>query len=78
MTDPFDASKRDLEERDRVRMLVADARAILNKIDDDWWEWPLYHQIGWLQANGPFSWADARDTLAIIEFEDNNAKDQQS
>ena len=70
---PFDASKRDLEERDRTRMLVADARAILNKIDEDWSRWDLEAQVRWLIAHGPFSWSDARDTLEIIEFEDGEA-----
>ena len=30
MTDPFTAAKRDLEERDRIKMLADDARAILD------------------------------------------------
>jgi hypothetical protein len=74
MSDPFDAAKRDLEERDRTKMLADDARAILNKLDYVWEGAPQEPLIKLLMRDGAFSWNDARRSLEFILWEDSEAE----
>jgi SOS response regulatory protein OraA/RecX len=68
MTDPFTAAKRDLEERDRVKMLADDARQILNHAYD-WQDEPHEDTIRFLMLRG-YSWNEARTALEYIDWED--------
>jgi len=58
--DCFDCAKRDLEERDRQRMLDREAIVILRDVDD-WWKGQT--GIDQLVARGPFSIGDAIETV---------------
>jgi hypothetical protein len=71
MTDPFTAAKRDLEERDRVKMLADDARAILDKLDRE--EFSHEELIRILMESG-YSWNEARTALDYIDWEDDHAE----
>jgi hypothetical protein len=71
MTDPFTAAKRDLEERDRVKMLAGDARARLQKFT----EWPdCSHEDAMAELLAFMSWNEARTALEYIDWEDNHAE----
>ena len=68
MTDPMTAAKRDLEERDRIKMLADDARAILNRLDG-WQDWPRELQMDELLH--VMSWSEAHAALDYIDWDDN-------
>ena len=68
MLDPLTAAKADLEERDRVRMLAHDARAILNKLEG-WQDWPRELQMD--ELLDIMNWSDAHNALNYIEWDDN-------
>ena len=70
MTDPFDAYKRDIEERDRVKMLADDARGILGRLEDAD-ERPREELIRLLMGEHNYSWNEATDALNSIEWDDN-------
>lgn len=67
MTDPFTAGKRALEDEDRTRMLAADARARLNRLDD-WPSWPRELVVD--ELLDLMSWPDAIHVLDFIDWED--------
>ena len=68
MIDPLTAGKAELEERDRVKALAEDARAILNRIED-WDEWPHGAVIAALAER--MSVPDAIHVLEYIDWDDN-------
>ena len=68
MIDPLTAGKAELEERDRVKALAEDARAILNRIEDRD-EWPHGALIAALAEH--MSVPDAIHVLGRLDWEDN-------
>lgn len=77
MTDPFTAAKRDLEERDRIKLLAADARAVLNKLENafgGWEYWPREDLIS--ELLDIMSWGDAHNALNYIEWDDNRGDEE--
>lgn len=74
MTDPFTAAKRDLEERDRIKTLAADARIHLAKFCVDWQDGPREDAIS--ELLDIMSWGDAHTALNYIEWDDNRGDEE--
>lgn len=69
MIDHLNAYKRDVEERDRIEMLAADARKLMTRWTFSWRD-DYRSAIVYLMRDGPFSWGDAHRALEFIDWED--------